>query len=342
MMAYVLFTLFILFMLGLDLGVFHRHSHTVSIREAVTWSVVWIILSLTFNVLVYFAYERHWFDLGLLADGAVKRGKLAAMEFFTGYVVEKALSVDNIFVFLLIFNYFRVPAQYQHKVLFWGILGALIMRALFIAAGAVLISRFDWILSVFGAFLVYTGFRMLWSKDKQIEPEKNPVLRIFRRFTPVTPAFEGDRFFVRRELRLPATNGSAAAPTRMQRFATPLFVVLLLVETTDVIFAVDSIPAIFGITQDPFIVYTSNIFAILGLRALYFALGGLMTMFHYLHYGLSAVLIFVGGKMLAHSVWKPSMALALGVIVGILALSVTASLMWPRKDEPLPQPPVAP
>jgi tellurite resistance protein TerC len=288
-------------LLALDLGVFHRHSHVVKIKEALIWSAVWICLALLFNVFVYFS-----------------RGQAAALEFLAGYLIEEALSVDNLFVFLLIFSYFRVPALYQHKVLFWGILGALLMRASFIIAGVTLIKRFHWVIYVFGGFLILTGIKMLAGEDKEVYPEKNPVLRLFRRFVPVTENYENGRFFLRRQMRL---------------FATPLFVVLLMVETTDVIFALDSIPAILAITVDPFIVYTSNIFAILGLRSIFFALAGLMRLFHYLHYGLSAILVFVGVKMLLGDFYKIPVGLALGVVAAILIISIVASIVLPRKEE---------
>lgn len=300
--AWVLFNLFVLAMLALDLGVFHRTVHEVKVKEALAWSAVWIVLALLFNAWVYSA-----------------RGPQAGLEFFTGYLIEKALSVDNVFVFLLIFTYFRVPAAYQHKVLFWGILGALAMRAIFIAAGVALIHRFHWIIYLFGAFLVITGIKMALAKDKEIHPERNPVLRLFRRWVPVTEQYEGERFFVWRDGR---------------RWATPLFVTLLLVETTDLIFAVDSIPAILAITQDAYIVYTSNVFAILGLRALYFALAGFMKMFHYLHYGLSLILVFVGVKMLLANLYKISIAWSLALIAGVLALSVALSLLRPKAESP--------
>jgi tellurite resistance protein TerC len=298
---WIVFNLFVLAMLVLDLKVFHRDAHEVKIREALMWSAFWIALALTFNVGIYF-----W------------RGSEDALEYLTGYLIEKSLSVDNIFVFLLIFSYFRVSAQYQHKILFWGILGALIMRAILIFAGVALIERFHWIIYVFGAFLVFTGIKLAFEKDKEIEPEKNPALLFVRRFMPVTERFEGDRFFIRQAGRL---------------FATPLFLVLVVVETTDVIFALDSIPAILAITTDPFIVYTSNVFAILGLRALYFALAGLLQLFHYLHYGLSAILVFVGIKMLVSDIFHIPVGAALGVVGGILALSVIASMIWPAAHE---------
>jgi tellurite resistance protein TerC len=304
------FNLFVLAMLALDLGVFHRRAHEIHVREALVWSVVWITLALLFNVVVYF-----W------------RGTETALEFLTGYLLEKSLSVDNIFVFLMIFTYFRVPYVHQHKVLFWGIIGALVMRALFIATGVTLIQKFHWVIYIFGIFLIITGIKMATQKDKEIHPERNPVLRLFRRFMPVTPDYEGGRFFVTRHGRY---------------FATPLFVVVLVVETTDVIFAVDSIPAILAVTLDPFIVYTSNVFAILGLRALYFALAGIMQLFHYLPYGLSAILVIVGIKMLIAEIYKVPIGVALGLVAAILAASVLASIIWPPKQEELPAPPIPP
>ena len=296
--VWIAFNGFVLAMLALDLGVFHRTSHEIKLREALVWSAVWVALALAFNALIWSRY-----------------GQQRALEFLTGYLIEKSLSVDNIFVFVLIFTYFRVPAQYQHKVLFWGILGALLMRAAFIAAGVTLIQRFHWIIYVFGGFLVVTGIRMAVQQDKEIHPERNPVLRLAKRLMPVSTSYDGDRFFTMQGGR---------------RAATPLFVALLLVETTDLIFAVDSIPAILAITQDPFIVYTSNVFAILGLRSLYFALAGVVRMFHYLSIGLAGVLVFVGGKMLLVDVVKMPTALSLGVIAAILAVSVVASVLRPR------------
>jgi tellurite resistance protein TerC len=295
---WILFNLFVLAMLVLDLGVFHRRAHTVKFREALLWSGLWIALAAAFAVVVYF-----W------------HGRAAALEFTTGYVIELSLSVDNLFVFLLIFRYFRVPPVHQHKVLFWGILGALIMRAAFIVAGVGLIRKFHWIVYVFGALLVYSGIKLFRQDEAQIHPEKNPVLRLFRRWVPVTKDYEGGKFLVRRE----------------GLFATPLLVVLLVVETTDVLFAVDSIPAILAITLDAFIVYTSNVFAILGLRSMYFALAGMMELFHYLHYGLSLVLIFVGAKMLISHYYHIPTELALGIVAGILLASVLASVLHPKK-----------
>ena len=296
--VWIAFNGFVLAMLALDLGVFHRTSHEVKLREALVWSAVWVALALAFNALIWSRY-----------------GQQRALEFLTGYLIEKSLSVDNIFVFVLIFTYFQVPAKYQHKVLFWGILGALLMRAAFIAAGVTLIQRFHWIIYVFGGFLVVTGIRMAVQQDKAIHPERNPVLRLAKRLMPVSASYDGDRFFTMQGGR---------------RAATPLFVALLLVETTDLIFAVDSIPAILAITQDPFIVYTSNVFAILGLRSLYFALAGVVQMFHYLSIGLAGVLVFVGGKMLLVDVVKVPTALSLGVIAAILGVSVVASVLRPR------------
>ena len=303
------FNIFVLLMLALDLGVFHRKAHIVTVKESIAWTVVWVTLALLFN-------------LGI----AHYMGDAKGLEFFTGYVIEKSLSVDNVFVFALLFSYFAVPPLYQHKVLFWGILGALIMRAIMIFLGAALIERFAWIIYVFGAFLILTGIKMIVKREEEIHPERNPLVRWFKKLIPVTNDYSGGKFFVRE-------NGI--------RMATPLFVVLLLVEFSDLIFAVDSIPAIFAVTKDPFIVYTSNVFAILGLRSLYFALAGVMDKFHYLKIGLGVVLSFVGVKMLlGHTAWKIDTHVSLGVIVGILAISVIASLLRPRKPvvnvDPIP------
>jgi tellurite resistance protein TerC len=295
------FNAFILAMLALDLGVFHRKSHEVSVREATVWSGVWIALAMIFNAGIY-----HF------------RGAEQGIQFFTGYLIEKSLSVDNIFVIALIFGFFAVPKIHQHRVLFWGILGALVMRAIFIGAGAALLERFHWILYVFGAFLLFTGFKMALHRNEEIHPEHNPVLKLVRRLVPVTNDYEGKHFFVRK------------AGTLM---ATPLFLVLVLVETTDLIFAVDSIPAIFAVTQDPFLVYTSNIFAILGLRSLYFVLAGVMDKFVYLKLGLSAILVFVGTKMLVTEVYKVPATASLLVVVAILATTVVASVLKNRREE---------
>jgi tellurite resistance protein TerC len=295
---WVLFNLFVLAMLTLDLGVFHRRAHEVKFREALAWSAMWIALAAAFAAVIFF-----W------------RGRIPALEFVTGYVIELSLSVDNLFVFLLIFRYFRVPSEDQHKVLFWGIIGALIMRAVFILLGVGLIRRFHWIVYVFGALLVYSGIRLLSEESSEVHPEKNPVLRLFRRLVPVTQDYHAGK------LRQPAL------------FATPLLVVLLVVETTDLLFAVDSIPAVLAITLNAFIVYTSNVFAILGLRSMYFALAGMMEIFHYLHYGLSAVLIFVGTKMLISHYYQIPTVLALGVVASVLLSSVLASVIHPKRTE---------
>jgi len=297
---WILFNVFVLTMLALDLVVFHRRAHTVKFREALMWSGLWIGLAAVFAVIVYY-----W------------HGRGASLQFITGYVIELSLSIDNLFVFLLIFRYFRVPSTHQHKVLFWGILGALVMRAVFILVGVGLISKFEWIIYAFGALLVYSGIKLFRQQEAEIHPERNPLLRLFRKWMPVTKDYVGNKFFVRQP----------------GLYATPLFIVLLVVETTDVLFAVDSIPAILAITLNAFIVYTSNVFAILGLRSMYFALAGMMELFHYLHYGLALVLIFVGAKMLgSHYIELPT-ELALGIVAGILIVSVLASLIHPQKRE---------
>lgn len=293
---WIVFNVVVLGLLALDLGVFHRKAHAVSIKEAAIWSVIWISLSLLFNLGIYF-YE----------------GKEVAMQFLAGYLIEKSLSVDNIFVFIMLFTFFQVPAAYQHRILFWGILGALLMRGAMIAAGAFLIAQFHWVLYIFGAFLVYTGIRMaLQKQDDHVDVESNRAVKLLRRFFPITDGYRGQKFFT-------VENGV--------RMATPLLVVLVIVETTDLIFALDSIPAIFAITQDPFIVYTSNVCAILGLRALFFLLAGVMQSFHYLKYGLSLVLVFVGVKMLIANLYHVSIGLSLGIIAGILTVSILASLL---------------
>jgi tellurite resistance protein TerC len=299
LLFWIFFNLFVLLVLLLDLGVFHRGSHKVTLREALTWSVVWLSLAAGFAVLLYF-----W------------RGPKSALQFTTGYVIETSLSVDNLFVFLLIFRYFRVPAAYQHKVLIWGILGAVIMRVLFILAGVSLLQKFEWIIYAFGALLIYSGIRLFIHDESKMDPGKNPLLRLSRKLLPVTDDYESDRFFVRRE----------------RLFATPLLLVLVAIETTDVLFATDSIPAVLAITRDVIVVYAANIFAILGLRSMYFALAGMLERFAYLHYGLSAILIFVGGKMLASHYYEVPTVLALGAVAIILAISVVASLMRPQKE----------
>jgi tellurite resistance protein TerC len=296
------FNIFLLAMLAIDLFLFHKKSHQVSLREALTMSAGWVGLALAFNVVVYYAFGRE-----------------KALEFLTGYLMEKSLSVDNIFVFLLIFRYFKVSGADQHDVLFWGVLGALAMRAIFIVLGVSLIREFHWLTYIFGAFLILTGIKLGLEKDKEIHPERNPAIRLFRRFVPVTDTYDGPRFLVKRHGRY---------------FATPLLVVLIVVETTDVVFAMDSIPAIMAISLDPFIVYTSNAFAILGLRALYFALAGIMGFFHYLHYGLAAILVFVGAKMMLADVFKMPIAVALAVVALILGVSIVASLLTRRENQP--------
>jgi tellurite resistance protein TerC len=300
LLFWVLFNLFVLAVLAVDLWVFHRPAHAVKFREAVIWSVGWMLLAAAFAALVYF-----W------------RGRETAVEFTTGYVIELSLSVDNLFIFLLIFRYFRVPPDYQHKVLFWGIAGALVMRGIFILVGIGLIQRFHWIIFVFGAFLVYSGVRLLGKKEVGVDPEKNPMVRGFRRVIPVTDDYQGDRFLVR----------------RAGLYATPLLVVLIVVETTDLLFATDSIPAVLAITLKPFVVYTSNVFAILGLRSLYFVLAGMMDVFHYLHYGLAVVLIFIGGKMLASDYYQIPTVWALGAVAGVLTIAMAASVARPKVRE---------
>jgi tellurite resistance protein TerC len=295
------FVLFILAMLAIDLGIFHRKSHTVSMREAGIWTAVWISLATLFG-------------LGLWLFSGSER----ALAFAAGYVIEYSLSMDNIFVFVLIFTYFAVPAAYQHRVLFWGIVGALIMRGVMIAAGTALIKQFHWIIYIFGAFLVFTGIRMAFHNNEEIHPEQNPLIHIFRRFMRVTRDYQGEHFFVRQAGVL---------------MATPLFLVLLMVESTDLIFAVDSIPAIFAVTTDPFIVFTSNVFATLGLRSLYFILAGAVDKFHYLKLGLSAVLTFVGVKMLVSEWYKLPTAISLLIIVLLLGTAILASIIRVRRLE---------
>lgn len=298
------FNLFVLLMLALDLGVFHRKAHVVSIKEATIWSVAWISLAMLFNLSVYLFWDQ-------ISPTSAYSNNEAALAFFTGYLIEKSLSVDNIFVFVLIFTFFAVPAAYQHRVLFWGIIGALIMRGTLIVVGAALLKEFHWIIYVFGAFLIFTGIRMALHRNEEMHPEQNPLVKLLRRVMPVTENYEGDKFFIRRAGKL---------------MSTPLFLVLLLVESTDLVFAVDSIPAIFAVTNDPFIVYTSNVFAILGLRSLYFLLAGVVDKFYYLKIGLSVVLVFVGIKMVMVDLYKIPIGFSLGVIASILAISVIASL----------------
>jgi tellurite resistance protein TerC len=289
------FHVFVFLMLALDLGVFHKHTHKIPVKEAVVWSAVWITLALIFNLFIFFEF-----------------GKTKALEFLTGYVIEYSLSVDNIFVFILIFSYFAVKPQYQHKILFWGILGALIMRGIFIFAGVALINRFHWIVIIFGSFLVFTGIRMLFRKETEVDPEKNVIVRFFRKFLPVSHTLHDDKLFITQNKKL---------------YATSLFLVLLIIESSDLIFAVDSIPAILAISKDTFIVYTSNIFAILGLRSLYFAIAGMMGYFRYLKVGLAFVLTFVGMKMLASFFhFEIHIVLSLFIIISILLISILASV----------------
>jgi tellurite resistance protein TerC len=294
------FIVFVIALLALDLGVFHRKSHEVKIREALIWSAVWISLAFVFNYGVY-----------------LYMGEEKALEFLTGYLIEKSLSVDNLFVFIMLFSFFNVSPKYQHKVLFWGIIGALIMRAIFIFAGVAIISKFHWVIYIFGIFLVFTGIKMLFHKDEEVAPDKNPLVRLFKKFFPVTDQMHGGKFFVK---------------INAKTFATPLFVVLLIVEFTDLIFAVDSIPAILAISNDTFIIFTSNVFAILGLRALYFALAGITKYFHFLKYGLSAILVFVGTKMVIVDFYKIPILISLLTIMGILTISVALSLIFPQKE----------
>lgn len=297
------FNVVVLILLALDLFVFHRKTHVVKIKEALLWSVFWIALSLAFNVFIYY-----W------------KGSGPALEFLTAYLIEKSLSVDNLFVFILIFNFFKVPAAFQHKILFWGVLGALFFRAIFILVGVALLAKFHFIIYILGGFLIFTGIKMATSSgDDDLDPEANPVIKFVSRYIPVTNRHYGPKFFVRIDKTL---------------FATPLFLVLIMVETTDIVFAADSIPAILAISKDPFIVYTSNVFALLGLRALYFALAGIMQLFHYLHYGLSLILVFIGLKLVLSDVYHLNMVVALGVVAFILATSIILSLVFPKKNKP--------
>ncbi len=298
--VWILFNAFIVILLYLDLVVFHKKDHEIPVKEALIWSVIWIVIALLFNWGVYLV-----------------SGRTHALNFFTGYVLERSLSMDNLFVFLLIFNYFKVPAKYHHKILFWGILGAVVTRAAFIFAGVALIERFHWVLYIMGAILVWSGFKLFGGKDEEMEPEKNPVLKLARKIFRVIPSYDSGKFFVKENKIL---------------YATGLFIVLVVIESTDVVFAVDSIPAILAITRDPFIVYSSNIFAILGLRALYFALAGLMRIFYYLNYGLGVILIFIGAKMLLESKIHISTGVTLIFLITVLTVSILASMLFPKKE----------
>jgi len=297
---WIFFNAFVLAMLALDLGVFHRKLHVVSVKEALIWSGIWIILALCFNGFIYYKF-----------------GETPALEFFTGYLIEKALSVDNIFVFVLIFSYFQIPPIYQHKVLFWGIIGALIMRVIFIFAGVALLEKFHWTIYVFGAILIFTGIKLLFEKGKKIEPDKNPLIKFFKKIIPTTNELHDDKFFIKKNNKT---------------FSTPLFIVLLLIEITDLIFAVDSIPAILAITQDHFIVYTSNVFAILGLRSLYFALSNVIERFKYLAVGLAFILVFVGIKMVLVDFYKIPIHFSLLIIFLILTISIVFSFLKTKKS----------
>jgi len=357
---YVGFVALVLVLLALDLGVFHRQAHVISVKEALGWSAFWITLGLAFAGFIYLGYERHWLGLGLTFDlmtaqprvveglGTVYNdGWSATVKYLTGYLVEKSLAVDNIFVIAMLFGFFAVPAMYQHRVLFWGIVGALVMRGAMIAVGAQLIQRFTWIIYVFGAFLILTGVKMLLLKTDESDPDKNLVVRLTRRLFPITERFHGQHFFVRAGSAASHQAATPGAPVERDRvvesapagalLATPLLLALVMVEFTDLIFAVDSIPAIFAITGDPFLVFTSNVFAILGLRSLYFALAGMIDKFRYLKVALAAVLMVVGVKMMTHAWLKQALGqhfnlYLLGVVVAILAAGVVASLWATRRE----------
>ncbi len=308
---WVLFNLFVLAMLALDLGVFHRKKHVVGFREAIGWTFLWIALAGAFAVLIYF--------FGHIMTGHHARpNSELTLEFVTGYLIEESLSVDNLFVFLVIFRYFAVPRKYQHEILFWGVVGALVMRAIFILVGIKLLNAFEWIIYIFGAVLIYSGVKLFRQQEESVDPERNIVLRWFRKLFRVTENYEGHDFFVVR---------------KGVRYATPLVVVLLMIETTDLLFATDSIPAVLAITREPFIVFTSNVFAILGLRSLYFALSGMFDAFHLLHYGLSVILIFIGAKMLLSHYVRIPIGVALAVVAGVLLLSIILSLVFRKKAE---------
>lgn len=298
---WIIFGIFVVVMMALDLGVFHRKAHEVKFKEALAWTVAWVALALCFNAGIFFY-----------------RGQEAAMQFLTAYLLEESLSIDNLFVFLLIFNYFKVPARYQHGVLFWGILGVLVMRGAFITVGLALIHHFEWILYIFGAVLVFTGFKLAFEKDKEVDFEHNPILKFFRRIFPVTKDYHEGKFFVREGGKL---------------LATPLFIILMFLNTVDLVFALDSIPAVMSISQDVFIVFTSNIFAILGLRSLFFVISNIMQLFHHLHYGLSLVLVFIGVKMLIKDFYHIPTGASLIFILATLVLSVIASIVWPKVKE---------
>ncbi len=357
---YAGFTLLVFLLLALDLGVLNRKAHVISIKEALGWSAFWISLGLLFSVFIYYGYDRHWMGLGLTVDtmgsapvevegvGLVyNNGASATVKYITGYVVEKSLAVDNIFVIAMLFGFFAVPPIYQHRVLFWGIIGALMMRGIMIAVGAALLHEFAWIIYVFGGFLIFTGIKMMVMPEFSEDPNKNVIVRICRKMLPITERFHGAHFLVRAGTTASheaETPGAKELPDRIvdaakpgTLMATPLLLSLVMVEFTDLIFAVDSIPAIFAITSDPFIVFTSNVFAILGLRSLYFALAGMIDKFHHLKFALASILLMVGVKMMIHGWLKKALGenfnlYVLGMVLGILALGVAASLLFPRKD----------
>jgi tellurite resistance protein TerC len=304
-LVWTLFAAVVILALAVDLGIFHRHAHVVRIREAAIWTAVWAALALGFNGFIYYRF------------GGVK-----AAEFLQGYLLEYALSIDNVFVFLIVFRYFKVPQDQLHRVLFWGIIGAVVSRGIFIGAGAVIISRFHWVMYILGLFLVYTGIKIVFQKDGEVDPGRNPALRIFRRLVPTVSSYQGQKFLIRKDGRT---------------FATPLLVVLVVVEMTDVMFAVDSIPAIFGVTTDVFIVFTSNIFAILGLRSLFFLIEGLVAKLRYLKVGVAAILTFIGVKILIKGWWEMPVLLSLGILAGVLIISTIASLVFPAPKEVKPE-----
>ena len=341
MVVWIAFLVFIFFLLALDLGVFHRKAHVVSVREALTWTCVWVVLALAFSGFVYLAYEHRWLGLGMtpdpvdrsaaFPDGRINDGWSAFLKFITGYVVEESLSVDNVFVIAMLFQYFAVPRVYQHRVLFWGIIGAVVMRGLMIAIGAQLVAQFSWVLYIFGGILILTAIKMAFFTSDEVDPAQNFIIRRVRKIFPVSDRYHGEHFFV--PLPPPDARGPASERRVMRRWMlTPLALALIMVETTDLIFAVDSIPAIFAITADPFLVFTSNVFAILGLRSLYFALAGALHALRYMKHALAAVLLVVGVKMLAHEPIKDALGenfnlYLLGVVLTILGIGVVASLL---------------
>ena len=311
------FILLVLVLLAMDLGIFHRKIHRISTREAILWTFFWISLAMLFNVFIYFAYTYHWFGIGL-SYYYEQSGKDAAIKFFTGYVIEESLSLDNIFVMALIFNYFKVPDKYQHRVLFWGILGAQIMRGVMIISGIALINKFSWMIYLLGILLIFTAIRMLVAKKESFEPDKNILIRVARKIYPVTNDYDGPKFF---------------SKVGDKKAITPLFLVLLIIESTDVLFAIDSIPAIFAITTDPYIVFTSNIFAILVLRSLYFALASMMDKFRYLKVSLAFILMYVGIKMLLSHSYKIPIFISLGIIAGMLSIGILSSLLASHREK---------